>query len=77
MKEFESTLMTHFHERDIPLEPDEDIFTSGLVDSIGMMQTISFLEKTYSLKIPPVDLVPQNFKTIQVMAAYLESQLAK
>ena len=59
--------------RDTGIDPEENLFTSGLVDSVGIMQLIAHLESTYALKIPPTDLIPANFRTIRVMATYLES----
>lgn len=60
--------------RDTFIDPEENLFTSGLVDSVGIMQLIAHLESSYALKIPPTDLTPANFRTIRVMATYLESQ---
>ena len=56
------------------LDPDENIFTAGHVDSVGIMRLIGHLESALGIKIPPADLIPQNFRTIRVMAAYLASR---
>lgn len=58
--------------RDTVIDPDENLFTSGLVDSVGIMRLIAHLESSLDRKIPPTDLVPDHFRTINVMAAYLE-----
>ena len=55
-----------------PVDRDENLFTSGVVDSVGIMRLIAHLESSLAVKIPPQDLVPQNFRTVQVMASYLE-----
>ncbi len=55
---------------EIPL--DQNIFTSGLLDSISTMRLIAHIEETYQIKISPVDLVPANFRTVTVMANYLK-----
>ena len=57
------------------IDPDENIFTSGLVDSVGMMQLIAFIEKRFEFKVPPQDLLPENFMTIATMARYFEGQI--
>jgi acyl carrier protein len=54
------------------LDPDENLFSGGLIDSVGIMRLITHLEKSLGVKIPPGDLVPKNFRTIAVMTAYLE-----
>ena len=56
------------------IDPDENLFTSGLVDSVGMMRLIAHLEQTLQLKVPPTELVPENFRTVRVMAAYLQGK---
>lgn len=55
------------------LAPDDDLLTSGLVDSISMMRLISHVEKSLELKIPPQDLVPKNFRNIQTIAQFLNT----
>ena len=56
-----------------PLPLEENLFTSGIVDSIGIMRLITHLEQHLAIKIPPKDLIPDNFRTISTMSAYLES----
>ncbi len=60
---------------DLELDPDENLFTSGHVDSLGIMRLIAHLESSLDLQIPLRDRVPDNFRTVRVMAAYLEQQL--
>ena len=57
------------------IDRDDDLFASGRVDSVGIMRLIAHLESTLSVQIPPTDLVPENFRTIGVMAAYLSQLL--
>jgi acyl carrier protein len=62
--------------RDAVLDAEENLLTSGYVDSVGIMRLIAHLEATLDTKVPPTDLVPQNFRTIRIMAAYLSSLAA-
>jgi len=73
-KQIESEIQTHFQGEGIELERDEDLFSSGQVDSMALMQAVAHLEATYALKIPPGDLVPENFRTIEVMAEYVNQR---
>lgn len=57
---------------DIDLRPDDDLLGSGLVDSIGMMQLISYIEKQYSFMVPPEDMTIENFMTVEAIGHYLE-----
>jgi acyl carrier protein len=60
---------------ELELDPEENLFTSGHVDSLGIMRLIGHLETTFELEIPLRDRVPSNFRTVRVMAAYLQQQL--
>ncbi|MGI9245038.1 MAG: acyl carrier protein [Verrucomicrobiales bacterium] len=50
----------------------ENLLASGVIDSVGIMMLVRHLEATLGLSIPDGDLVPKNFRTIEVMATYLE-----
>lgn len=54
------------------LSLDENLFTSGHLDSISIMRLIAHLESELGFKIPPRDLVPKNFLTVNAMVAYLK-----
>ena len=53
------------------VDVDGNLFTSGLVDSGGMMRLLDELEERLGVEVPPPDLVPENFRTVAVMAGYL------
>ena len=59
------------------LDVEENLLTSGLVDSIGMVRIIARLEEQLGVTVPPPDLVPENFRTIRVMAIYLAGLAAR
>jgi acyl carrier protein len=49
----------------------EDLLISGLVDSLGVMRLIAWIEKRFDLRIPPEDVTIDNFETIDAIDAYL------
>lgn len=53
---------------------ESNLFAEGYLDSIGIMKLIAHIEAQLETKIPPKDLVPRNFMTIQAMTAYLQSR---
>lgn len=53
------------------IDPDENLFTGGYVDSVGILRLIAHVESTLGIAIPPIDLVPQNFRSVRAMAGYL------
>lgn len=57
---------------------DDDRFTrqvhlyqEGYVDSVGVVETIAYLERTWSIDIPPTAVFDPRFTHIDGMAEYL------
>ena len=57
---------------EIAIGDDDQLIESGVIDSLGIMTTLSFLEEKFSLQIPSEDLVPENFATISTIAALVD-----
>jgi len=55
------------------VDPDENLFTSGLLDSVGVVRLIAHMQTRLGVHVPPPDLIPANFRTVRVMAAYLRA----
>jgi acyl carrier protein len=55
---------------------DNDSLTeSGVLDSTGVLEVISFLEHRYSISFDDTELVAANFDSIQRIAAFLTTKL--
>lgn len=57
------------------VDVEENLFTSGLVDSVGFMRLVGHVSEALAVTVPPAELVPDNFRTIRTMARYLQSLL--
>lgn len=57
---------------EIQLTADEDILTTGLIDSLGIMKLIAFLEEKFEVAIPPEDMTIENFLTVEVIEQYIQ-----
>lgn len=53
---------------------DESLFESGLLDSFGLPDLVSALEKEFGLQIPDSDLNPRKFDSIERIEEYLDSK---
>ena len=58
---------------DDDIDIDENLFVSGRIDSVGFMRLITHLSEALGVTVPAPELVPDNFRTIRVMAGYLGS----
>ena len=54
---------------DTPVQPDTDLLTTGLVDSLGAMEVVHWLEEKHHIEIDPVDITIENFQTVAKMVA--------
>jgi acyl carrier protein len=56
---------------------NENLITSGVIDSLGIMKLILFLEEKYSVKITDEDLTPENFESIQSVFSLVKKGLSR
>lgn len=64
-------------EIDVLVTQEEELLSSGLIDSITIMKLIAHLEETYEIKVPPHDMVIENFNTISSIIEYITQQQNK
>jgi acyl carrier protein len=53
---------------DLTLEPDDDIFARGFVNSLFAMELVMFLENTFGFTVPNEALRLDNFRTVASMS---------
>jgi acyl carrier protein len=56
------------------LGDDESLLGSGVVDSTGILELISFLEDTFSVKFKDSDLVAENFDSVTKIVGFVQSR---
>lgn len=49
----------------------QDFIADGMLDSFDIVTLVSTLDKTHGISIDGVDIVPENFKNLQVIEALL------
>ncbi|MEM9142878.1 MAG: acyl carrier protein [Bacteroidota bacterium] len=57
---------------DDTLETTDDLLGSGILDSLGMMKLILFIEERFQVKVPPEDMIIENFMTVGHITEYLQ-----
>lgn len=58
------------------LNGDDDIFAAGFVNSLVIVQLISFLENNFSITIEDEDLELSNFRSVNHILALIERKTA-
>ena len=50
---------------------DDPLMRKGVVDSLGIMELIGFIEQRWNFAVPPDDITEANFGTIADIARYV------
>ena len=58
------------------LEADASLTRRGVLDSMGVLELIMFVEERFGVKVPDEDTVPENFDSIERIVRYLRERLA-
>ena len=53
----------------------DELLLSGMIDSLGVMSLVAFLEETYRFDIPFEDVTLENLCSIDAIARYADAQL--
>jgi len=56
------------------IKEEDDLLGSGIIDSLGILKLVSFLEEEFAMEIPSEDVVYENFQSIESMVRYLENR---
>lgn len=55
-----------------PVEVETDLLLTGLVDSLGIVEVVAWLEERMGTEIDPADIVLENFQTVGRMLAFAD-----
>jgi len=47
------------------ISPDEDLLSTGIVDSHGVLQLVGFLQDRFGVAVSDEQLTPENFQTLE------------
>lgn len=62
--------------QDFELRPETQLLQSGLIDSLGMVDLVAYLEESFSIEVDDDDMVPENFETVAAISAFVERKRA-
>jgi len=63
--------------KEIEIKPEMNLFSAGVLDSFGMIEYLSALEKEFDIKIVNEDLVPQNLWNVKAGAILVGKYLGR
>ena len=59
----------------VPPKDEESLFERGIVDSVGMIEVVSFVEEAFGITVAEEDLVPDNFGSIEAIGQFVRQKL--
>ena len=57
------------------VDVDTDLLLEGLVDSMGVVELVQWIEDRCAIRIDPADVVLENFRSVRAMVDYVEGRL--
>ena len=57
-----------------PLDSGTDLVMTGLVDSLGVMMVVDWLEQRLGIDIDPNDVVIEHFESVDAIVGYLRGR---
>jgi acyl carrier protein len=65
-------LLSEFAAERDAIEPGENLLAQGIIDSMGIMKLVAFLEARFGIATVDDDLVPENFESLETLCAFVE-----
>jgi len=50
------------------------LLENGIVDSLGVLDLVSFMEETFAITVMDEELLPENFQTIERLTKFVETK---
>lgn len=59
------------------IDSDESLLESGIVDSMGVLELVAFVERTFHIRVENHELVPDNIDSISNVTAFVRTKLSR
>ena len=61
-------------DENLSISDDDDLLGSGIIDSMGIMKLVTYIENEVDVKIPPGEIVIENFINLNAIEQYLKTK---
>ena len=55
-----------------PISATTELIEGGIVDSMGLMRIVHFIEERAGVRVPDHEVAPDNFETVTAIAALVD-----
>jgi acyl carrier protein len=74
MKDF--IVRTYLGRKDAPLGDGDSFLGEGIIDSIGVIELVAFIQETYNIKIAVPEIIPANLDTLDNLERFIIRKLS-
>ncbi len=60
-----------FSDGEYPFRDDDSFLEEGLISSIGVLELVLFVEENFNVTVDDQEVVPDNFDSVNKLAAYI------
>ena len=60
---------------DLVVNPDDSLLRAGVIDSLGVMEVIEFVESLGRIKVDESEITEANFGTLNAIARFVEQKI--
>ena len=53
---------------------DASFLQEGIVDSVGVLELVLFVEETFGVEVNDQEIIPDNFDSVDKLASYIRSK---
>ena len=61
--------------RKSPIAGDDNLLESGIIDSLGILDLVSFLEQEFRIVVADDELIPENFQSVDRLRLFIEQKV--
>jgi acyl carrier protein len=54
---------------------DHGLLDNGILDSLGILEVVTFLEREFGLAIADEELLPENFESVATLTMFVQNKL--
>jgi acyl carrier protein len=59
----------------LPLSNETSLMEAGILDSLSLLRLVVFLDEQFKITVDEVDVVPENFDSVNAICAYLRASV--
>jgi acyl carrier protein len=59
------------------LKRDTSFLDNGIIDSLGVLELVSFIEDSFGIEVKDEELIPENLDSISNLLRYIEKKLSE